>query len=298
MTTTGHAGLPRIPTRRTRVGLVAGGLGAYWPQFPDLLPTLRASAERVTERMRGLDCEVVDAGFISDAQEGAVAAETLRAGRLRPHRRVPDDVHDRDDAGAGRAAQRRPGAAAQPAADRGDGPRDVRHRSVARLLRRLPAARDGQRVPPLRHRDPFGLRLPRGGRGLGEDLALGARGRRSRRAAARTARAARPPLPGHARRRHRPHPRARPVRRPHRGARDRRPAGTGREGHRRRRPTLGWRSPATCSTSTIRWSRTTCAGAPGSRSGSTGSSRTSPSTAWPTTTAASTARCTNGRAPA
>jgi L-arabinose isomerase len=73
------AGLPRIPGRRTRVGLVAGGLGAYWPQFPDLLPTLRRCAERVTERMRALDCEVVDAGFISDAQEGAAAAEALRA---------------------------------------------------------------------------------------------------------------------------------------------------------------------------------------------------------------------------
>jgi L-arabinose isomerase len=71
-------GLNRVPGRRTRVGLVAGGLGAYWPQFPDLLPTLRRSAERVTERMRALDCEVVDAGFISDAPEGAAAAETLR----------------------------------------------------------------------------------------------------------------------------------------------------------------------------------------------------------------------------
>jgi len=64
---------------RVRVGLVAGGLGAYWPQFPDLLPQLRRSAERVSERMRGLGAEVVDAGFVSDAQEGAVAAEKLRA---------------------------------------------------------------------------------------------------------------------------------------------------------------------------------------------------------------------------
>ena len=31
-------GLERITTRKTRIGLVAGGLGAYWPQFPDLLP--------------------------------------------------------------------------------------------------------------------------------------------------------------------------------------------------------------------------------------------------------------------
>jgi len=63
----------------TRVGLVAGGLGAYWPQFPDLLPQLKLSAERVSERMREFDCEVIDVGFISDPREGARAAETLRA---------------------------------------------------------------------------------------------------------------------------------------------------------------------------------------------------------------------------
>jgi L-arabinose isomerase len=72
------SGLARIAPRRTKVGLVAGGLGAYWPQFPDLLPQLRRSAARVAERMRALDCEVIDVGFISDAQDGARAAEQLR----------------------------------------------------------------------------------------------------------------------------------------------------------------------------------------------------------------------------
>jgi len=71
-------GIERIVARRTKVGLVAGGLGAYWPQFPDLLPTLRRSAARVSERMSALDCDVVDVGFISDASEGAAAAERLR----------------------------------------------------------------------------------------------------------------------------------------------------------------------------------------------------------------------------
>lgn len=70
--------MDRITPRRTRIGLVAGGLGAYWPQFPDLLPRLRASARRVAERLSGMDCEVVDAGFVSDPQEGAEAAEQLR----------------------------------------------------------------------------------------------------------------------------------------------------------------------------------------------------------------------------
>ncbi|HVQ89662.1 MAG TPA: L-fucose/L-arabinose isomerase family protein [Mycobacteriales bacterium] len=71
--------LRRVPHRRTRVGLVAGGLGAYWPQFPDLLPQLQRSAARVGARMGELDCEVVDVGFISDAADGAAAAERLRA---------------------------------------------------------------------------------------------------------------------------------------------------------------------------------------------------------------------------
>ena len=71
-------GLARITPRRTKVGLVAGGLGAYWPQFPDLLPQLQASARGVAERMPARECEVVDVGFISDAEEGARAAEQLR----------------------------------------------------------------------------------------------------------------------------------------------------------------------------------------------------------------------------
>ena len=59
-------GLNRVTPRRTKVGLVAGGLGAYWPQFPDLLPQLERSARSVAERMQAMDCDVVDVGFISD----------------------------------------------------------------------------------------------------------------------------------------------------------------------------------------------------------------------------------------
>ncbi|MCW2875991.1 MAG: putative L-arabinose isomerase protein [Sphaerisporangium sp.] len=68
----------RVAPPGTKVGLVAGGLGAYWPQFPELLPQLTRSAERVSKRLRALGCDVVDAGFVSDAQECAVAAERLR----------------------------------------------------------------------------------------------------------------------------------------------------------------------------------------------------------------------------
>lgn len=64
--------------RRPRVGLVAGGLGTYWPQFPQLLPQLQASSRYVSQRFNEMNAEVIDAGFISDAQEGSKAAEQLR----------------------------------------------------------------------------------------------------------------------------------------------------------------------------------------------------------------------------
>ena len=72
------AGLARVPGRQPKVGLVAGGLGAYWPQFPGLLPQLRESARVVSERISAMDACVTDVGFISDAEEGAKAAEVLR----------------------------------------------------------------------------------------------------------------------------------------------------------------------------------------------------------------------------
>ncbi len=45
--------LRRSPVRnaRPKIGLVAGGLGAYWPQFPDLLPQLQRSAAEVARRI-------------------------------------------------------------------------------------------------------------------------------------------------------------------------------------------------------------------------------------------------------
>jgi L-arabinose isomerase len=65
---------PSQPT----IGLVAGGLGAYWPQFPELLPQLRRSAAVVASRIAAFDARVVDVGFISDAIEADAAAERLR----------------------------------------------------------------------------------------------------------------------------------------------------------------------------------------------------------------------------
>ena len=76
------AKLPRSqrPVRNTRpvVGLVAGGLGAYWPQFPGLLPQLRSSAQVVSDRLGQIDAQVVDVGFISDAVEAGHAARRLQ----------------------------------------------------------------------------------------------------------------------------------------------------------------------------------------------------------------------------
>jgi L-arabinose isomerase len=70
--------LPARTRRKTRIGLVAGGLGTYWPQFPGLLPQLQDSARYVSERFEAMDADVTDVGFISDAEEGAIAAEKLR----------------------------------------------------------------------------------------------------------------------------------------------------------------------------------------------------------------------------
>ncbi len=70
--------LPPRARRKPRIGLVAGGLGTYWPQFPGLLPQLQESSRYVSERFRGMDAEVIDVGFISDAQEGTAAADRLR----------------------------------------------------------------------------------------------------------------------------------------------------------------------------------------------------------------------------
>ncbi len=70
--------LPPHTRRRTRIGLVAGGLGTYWPQFPGLLPQLQKCASYVADRFTRLDADVIDVGFISDAREAATAGEKLR----------------------------------------------------------------------------------------------------------------------------------------------------------------------------------------------------------------------------
>ena len=70
--------LPTKSRRKARIGLVAGGLGTYWPQFPTLLPKLQESSAYVSSRFKQMDAEVIDVGFISDAVEAVHAAEKLR----------------------------------------------------------------------------------------------------------------------------------------------------------------------------------------------------------------------------
>ncbi len=70
--------LPPLQRRSLRIGLVSGGLGAYWEQFPQLLPQLKESVAHVVGRFEEMDADVVDAGFVSDPYDTARAAETLR----------------------------------------------------------------------------------------------------------------------------------------------------------------------------------------------------------------------------
>jgi L-arabinose isomerase len=71
--------LGRVAVRPPRVGLVSGGLAAYWAQFPGLHDAVLASTRRVAEKLTGFGAEVVDAGFVNDATEAGPAGERLRA---------------------------------------------------------------------------------------------------------------------------------------------------------------------------------------------------------------------------
>jgi len=74
------AALSRLRSPSATIGLVSGGLAAYWPQFPSLRPRLERSAAVIAERLAALEVgTVVDAGFVSDAEEAAQAASRLRA---------------------------------------------------------------------------------------------------------------------------------------------------------------------------------------------------------------------------
>ena len=190
---------PRDRARRRR----ARRLLAAVPRPAAAAAALRRA--RVGADARRSARDVVDVGFISDAQEGAAAAEKLRAAGC--------------DLIVGFLTTYMTATMLVPVAQRSGAPvllinlqptESMDHATfdtgaVARLLRRLPAAGDGQRVRPrcgIPFRSVSGL--PGGRAGLGEDRPLGAGGRRPGGAAARPARPDGPPVPGHARRLHRP----------------------------------------------------------------------------------------------
>ena len=68
-----------FPTRVCTASRTALRPTPYWAQFPQLLPQLKESTAYVVERFQQMDAEVTDVGFVSDAQEAAIAAEKLRA---------------------------------------------------------------------------------------------------------------------------------------------------------------------------------------------------------------------------
>lgn len=71
--------LTRAQHAQPKIALVAGGLGVYWGQFAQLLPTLRNSSKVISDRISAIGANVEDFGFVSNAVEGAAAAEKVRA---------------------------------------------------------------------------------------------------------------------------------------------------------------------------------------------------------------------------
>ena len=229
----------------------ADRLGLGWPRrvlaaVPRPAAAAAGIARRASpERFEALDAEVVDVG-LHLRRAGGRRGRREAAGRgLRPDRRVlADHLPDRLDGAAGRPAGRRPGADHRPAADRAMDHATFDTGAVARLLRPVPGARGGQRLPPRP-----ASRSARSPGWLEQDSAwariepLGARRRRPC-AALRNARHGLMGhlYPGHARRVHRPDPGADDLRRARRGARVRRPAGAGRALSPTPRCASGWTS--------------------------------------------------------
>ncbi len=72
----------RRAPRRARIGLLSVGLGAYWEQFPGLLPALEGYADRVAARLEESGGAVVARAFVSGPEEAVVAGERFRAAGL------------------------------------------------------------------------------------------------------------------------------------------------------------------------------------------------------------------------
>ncbi|NDZ92806.1 arabinose isomerase [Streptomyces sp. SID6673] len=71
--------MTRVGVPNARIGVVAGGLGAYWPQFDGLKDRIDDSSRHVIARIADLGATVVYAGLVSDVTEGVAAARLLAA---------------------------------------------------------------------------------------------------------------------------------------------------------------------------------------------------------------------------
>jgi L-arabinose isomerase len=69
--------LQRVALEAPRIGVVAGGLGAYWPQFDGLLEKITGVNSEIVKRVRDLGAEVIDFGMVSDNPRGVAVAEEL-----------------------------------------------------------------------------------------------------------------------------------------------------------------------------------------------------------------------------
>jgi len=63
---------------RTKIGLFGIGLDTYWPQFEGLLDRLNGYQNRIAERLRGFDVQLVDAGMVDNPEKARAAASLFR----------------------------------------------------------------------------------------------------------------------------------------------------------------------------------------------------------------------------
>jgi L-arabinose isomerase len=64
--------------RKLRVGLFGIGLDTYWPQFPGLYERLTDYQTAIADRMKGLDCDLVNAGLVDNPLKARDAADCFR----------------------------------------------------------------------------------------------------------------------------------------------------------------------------------------------------------------------------
>ncbi|HEX8607741.1 MAG TPA: arabinose isomerase, partial [Pedobacter sp.] len=64
--------------RKVRFGLFGVGLEAYWNQFDGLEEKLSGYVQHLSEKLTGLDVEVVNIGLIDTPEKGLEAGHTFR----------------------------------------------------------------------------------------------------------------------------------------------------------------------------------------------------------------------------